>query len=102
MNDSSEQLDLIEVEPVAVKTPTGGATPGAPVNPCVRAFGLGPEGKRCKECALLIRRDDCAKVYLKCALRANTRGPATDHRAGWPACGKFAEKGKGQFSDTKL
>ena len=30
-----------------------------------------------------------AKTYFKCELRGITNGPGTDHRANWPACGKF-------------
>lgn len=54
----------------------------------VRAYGYGPEGKRCKHC------DHCyvksfAGRYFKCEFRGNTNGPGTDHRANWLACGKF-------------
>lgn len=57
-------------------------------NPCVRQFGSGPEGETCRNCQLLLRKS-MSKTYLKCALRKNTSGPATDHRAGWNACAKF-------------
>ena len=62
------------------------------VNPCVRSHGIGPEGSKCKGCALFIRKGYCSKKYFKCALRGNTNGPGTDHRANWPACGKFQPK----------
>lgn len=61
------------------------------VNPCVALFGKGPDGKTCRTCAQLMRRGGASKVYLKCALRKNTNGPATDHRAGWMACSKYEE-----------
>lgn len=66
------------------------ALPRSPeyVNPCVRAFGKGPEGVKCKACRHLYWKV-YAKVYIKCALRPNTNGPGTDHRANWAACGKF-------------
>jgi hypothetical protein len=55
------------------------------INPCLALYGKGPEGKRCKECKLLFRH----LRFFKCELRGFTHGPATDHRANWPACGKF-------------
>ena len=60
-------------------------------NPCVRLFGKGPEAK-CKTCSHLIRRGGCAKTFLKCEFRRNTRGSATDHKAGWNACIKYEEE----------
>lgn len=59
-------------------------------NPCVRVYGYGPEGAACKTCRHLERRHFNRTIF-KCALRNNTRSPATDHRAGWPACGKYEE-----------
>jgi len=68
-----------------------GFSPPSEPNPCVRAFGPGPEEKRCKECAHLnVRR--YSKNYYKCALRKETAGPATDHRVGWRGCAKFQSK----------
>ena len=60
-------------------------------NPMVRLFGLGPEGRRCKECAHLFG-ERFARVYWKCELRKNTGGAGTDHRLNWDACGKFVER----------
>lgn len=59
-------------------------------NPCIRAFGAGPENKRCKHCEHLYRKRWGA-VYYKCDLRKDTNGPGTDHRANWPTCGRFIE-----------
>lgn len=56
------------------------------INPCLALYGKGPEGKRCKECKLCYQHHG---KYFKCELRGFTRGPGTDHRANWPACGKF-------------
>lgn len=61
------------------------------INPCLALHGKGPDGKRCKECALLYRHGNQGR-YLKCELRTFTRGPGSDHRANWPACGKFQPK----------
>lgn len=60
-------------------------------NPCVYVFGPGPEGKTCKTCAHLVRRD-YAKTYYKCDKRSMSRSEATDHRVGWRACGKYEEE----------
>lgn len=57
-------------------------------NPMVTRCGAGPEGARCKECKHLIRKK-YAKVYFKCSFRGDSNGPKTDHRANWPACGKY-------------
>lgn len=55
-----------------------------------RTFGPGPEGKTCRTCRHFIRKH-LAKSYFKCALRIQTSGPVTDHRAGWKACAKYEE-----------
>ena len=35
------------------------------------------------------RSDSGKKTWSKCALAARTGGPATDTRAGWPACARW-------------
>ena len=60
------------------------------VNPCIAAFGKGPDGSRCKTCVHLFGKS-FAKTYYKCDLRKNSNGPATDHRVNFPACGKYEE-----------
>jgi hypothetical protein len=61
-------------------------------NPCVKQLGLGPEGKKCKECHHLTALH-YANTYYKCDLRQNTNGPSTDHRVNWRACSKFKQSG---------
>lgn len=58
------------------------------LNPCVRLYGFGPTGVTCKKCVHLLRIHK-GNVYRKCDLRRITNGPGTDHKAGWPACGKY-------------
>ena len=58
------------------------------VNPCMKVYGPGPEGAKCKSCKSLYGVQ-FAKVYHKCKLRKETRGPGSDHRVNWPACGKY-------------
>jgi hypothetical protein len=60
-------------------------------NPCVRLYGFGPENEICKNCRLLFWHC-CSRKYFKCELRGCTHGPATDHRANWPACGRFIKR----------
>jgi len=60
------------------------------LNPCVQAYGPGPEGKRCKECAKLYTKH-WNRRYYKCPYHGDTNGPGTDHRVNWPACAKFEE-----------
>ncbi len=77
-------------QPIAVPGPLGPPS----VNPCVTQFGIGPQGKRCKECVHLHRHQQEA-VWFKCEFRAwkakasGTVYPGKDHRANWPACAKF-------------
>lgn len=60
-------------------------------NPMIPIYGEGPEGTTCASCVHLVLQGGTSGRYLKCELRRNTRGPATDHRARWPACGKYEE-----------
>jgi hypothetical protein len=59
-------------------------------NPCVRLYGPGPENTRCKDCRQFFWHK-MNRRYFKCALRGCTHGPATDHRANWPACKRFVK-----------
>ena len=59
-------------------------------NPLIALYGAGPELRQCKECKHFYRKE-FASVYRKCDLRPDTNGPGTDHRATWPACGRFGE-----------
>ncbi|WP_231464755.1 hypothetical protein [Pedobacter sp. Leaf132] len=58
------------------------------INPCVGAYGKGPEGTRCKTCTHLYCKS-FGKRYYKCELRKDTNGPATDHKVNWPSCRKY-------------
>ena len=51
-------------------------------------YGVQPTS-HCGECASLVRQGDCQGRFLKCRLSKITRGPGTDWRAGWIACGQF-------------
>jgi len=59
-------------------------------NPCLSLYGPGPAGKTCKECIHLQR----FRNFLKCALRKRTYSSATDHKAGYPACGRYEKARK--------
>lgn len=80
--------DLFEVE-ITELPPVNPAK-----NPCLALYGQGPEGKTCKTCIHLFVQGGTSGRYLKCDLRKNTRGPGTDHRAGWMACRKYEEEKK--------
>lgn len=71
-----------------ITTPAEARQAAKQINPCLKAYGEGPAGMVCKTCKHLIAKK-WDKTYYKCALRKNTNGPATDHRAGWPACGRY-------------
>lgn len=79
-----EQADWLAFQMAKLNTPER-------VNPCVRLYGVDPEGRKCKDCSHLYRKQ-MSKVYIKCDLRENTNGPGTDHRAGWTACARFESK----------
>lgn len=50
------------------------------------APGTGPVGETCKTCRHKTAQGGTAGRYLKCELTPYTRGPATDIKAGSPAC----------------
>lgn len=60
-------------------------------NPCIPCYGKGPEGTKCKTCALLIKKYFNGKTYNKCSLRGNNNSVGTDHKVSWPTCGKYKE-----------
>jgi len=78
--------ELFDVGPPELKTVS------RKVNPCVHLYGRGPERKTCKTCKHLYAQGGTSKRYLKCDLRRSTRGPATDHYAGWDACARYEEE----------
>ncbi len=61
------------------------------VNPCIDAYGKGPEGTCCRTCVHLLRLEYHNKVYIKCELRKITHGAGSDHRAKWDACKRYQE-----------
>jgi len=79
----SEQLALLPV----LDAPTVPALPRRIVE-MHRMYGV-CEGRQCATCRHLIRVQPGQNTYLKCELTMITRGPGSDWRAGWPACGKW-------------
>lgn len=67
----------------------GVLNPRFSLNPCVRAWGYGPIGATCRTCQHLMRRCYGRRTYPKCSQRRDSHSAATDHRVGWPACGKY-------------
>jgi hypothetical protein len=60
-------------------------------NPCVRLYGPGPDGAKCKTCSRLHARTYYPHTYYKCGLRKDTACAATDHRVRWRACAKYED-----------
>lgn len=60
-------------------------------NPLLAVYGPGPEDATCRSCVHLYALPGYAGHYLKCDLRKLTHGAGSDHRAGWPACGRYEE-----------
>ena len=58
-------------------------------NPCILRYGPGPAGARCKTCQKLFTSQPGRQKFFKCRERSYTHGPATDHRANWPACAAY-------------
>lgn len=53
----------------------------------------GPAGETCGSCSKCWRLDDGHHTHLKCAWTSTqTRSYATDTRARWPACSRWAAK----------
>lgn len=90
MNDLDLFGEPVKPEPAKVVDGAARTKSGSyVVNPLLRPYGPGPEGKRCKHCQHLTQKND---RWFKCDLRAGTfekSTPVSDHRANWPACGKF-------------
>lgn len=78
----------IDRDPGSIRLPSKGPLLSQP-NPCVLAFGPGPEDATCRSCVHLYAQGGVAGRYLKCEERLVTGGPATDHRAGWAACSHY-------------
>lgn len=78
-------------EQTQLKDWSGNEMPVSP-NPCVRLYGVDPQGRKCKDCKHLIRDYYHRVTYIKCELRKLTRGPGSDHRVRWDACKKFEEE----------
>jgi len=57
-------------------------------NPMLRLHGPALDGLTCRTCVHLVAHH-YQRTYYKCDLRKITGGPATDHRVGWPACGRY-------------
>ena len=70
-------------------------------NPCVRLFGPGPKGAICKGCVHLYVNQPGHKNFFKCDLRRHSNGPATDHKARWPACARFEARPTKNTKGTK-
>lgn len=89
MSEDDEQLEMWSLK-VAQRTYEESDTGklAADANPCVRSFGFGPAGKKCKQCAHLYYHQK-SKRYYKCRYRTFSFGPATDHRVRWNACAFF-------------
>ena len=60
-------------------------------NPCVVVHGHGPEGATCASCGSLVHGGTRGE-HLKCTLRGVSSSERTDHRAGWPACGRYTPR----------
>jgi hypothetical protein len=61
------------------------------IHPMFFAWGLGPEGTRCKACVFFGKKHEHSS-HFKCDMIHGHNGQATDHRANWPSCKKFIER----------
>lgn len=58
-------------------------------NPCLVQYGPGPAETWCRSCAHFLRVRYHDATYRKCDLRKLTHGAGSDHKASWPACGRY-------------
>lgn len=62
-------------------------------NPLIRQYGAGPDGATCGDCFYACRGRSPTRpdvLIWTCDKRQTRRGkPAPEHRAWWPACGRF-------------
>lgn len=79
---------IINLQKGELKTASGSRK----VNPCIAAYGKGPEAMKCRQCALILRIQGGVKYYSKCSLRKISHSSASDHNSRFPACGKFEPK----------
>jgi hypothetical protein len=61
-------------------------------NPCIALNGTGPDGAICRTCVHCRYPKMRRTRYWKCDLRTLTHGRGTDHKVGWPACGRYEER----------
>lgn len=78
--------------------------PARPVLPermrmMLRVYGTHDGGGQCGDCILLLERPYHGRVYFKCGLNRVTRGPGSDWRKWWPACGMFERRGEIKIED---
>lgn len=76
------------IEQLSLPGITDQTVPRRDPNPCIRLYGPGPADYRCRDCQHFERHRQ-GTTWFKCALRKNTGGRATDHRALWQTCGRF-------------
>lgn len=95
----SEQQEIIQSSiPAPYQGRCGGIVihpdpQSTPINPCLALYGNGPDGAICRYCVHCRYRAQSNRVrYWKCDLRKLTHGAATDHRVGWPACGRYEKR----------
>ena len=50
------------------------------------------EGETCGTCKHFWRQTYHRKVYFKCRMTRISRGPGTDWRVGWAACGRWERR----------
>lgn len=62
-------------------------TNGRKIEAMHRKFGTDPQGRKCKDCANLVRVQPSDRHYWKCTQYGVSCGESTDWRVGYPACG---------------
>ena len=85
------------------ETVSGEMKPTKPkrINPLLKVYGNGPDGKKCIECTHQFFHE-FSKRYSKCELRKITGSPKSDHSSKFPACGKFEPKPQVLKDEGKL
>jgi len=84
-------FDLPAPTEQAPRKPIKGRSGAYLTNPMLALHGPGPADRRCHSCTHCLSLEYHGYVYHKCELRGINHGADTDHRLGWPTCGRYEQ-----------
>ena len=88
-----DQMTIDEMYQQLPKLEAAQARLAKPIAEMRRRHQPGPDGATCGQCVFLVSTGlRNTKSFYKCRRYGDSRGPATDFRKKWPACGRFEAK----------